>query len=167
MTIAQIENRACLGLTLATLPGVKVQPFYLAAMDVPDPLDPPSAWKRAVGLSGADSPALDVGGAMGTGEEAGVGEPIFLSYATTQSIDALQDYIAGMDATFPRSQKIGAIASTVSRYMSTRCLVGMNGPVSSHAFLLSVSSHAFLLSVMRCWQLQRGLCLVPRGVCRV
>lgn len=51
---------------------------------------------------------------VGTGAE-GAGEPIFLLYATPQSIDSLQDYIVGMDATFPRSGKIGAIASTVSR----------------------------------------------------
>lgn len=102
----QIENRSCLGLTLATLPGVKVQPFYLADMDVPDPFDPPAVWERAVQLRDADA---------GQEGKAGVGEPIFLSYSTTTSIDALGDYMAGMDQAFPRSQKIGSIASTVSR----------------------------------------------------
>lgn len=106
VAIAQIENRSCLGLTLATLPGVKVQPFYLADMDVPDPFDPPAVWTRAVQLRDADA---------GQEGEAGVGEPIFLSYSTTTSIDALGDYMAGMDQAFPRSQKIGSIASTVSR----------------------------------------------------
>ena len=100
-----------MGLTLATLPGVKVQPFYLADMDVPDPFDPPAVWKRAVQLRDADIPA----NADEEGGEAGVGEPIFLSYSTTTSIDALGDYMAGMDQAFPRSQKIGSIASTVSR----------------------------------------------------
>lgn len=76
-------------------------------MDVPDPLDPPADWKRAVRMRHYVESA-------GAGEE-GVGEPIFLLYATPQSIDALQDYISGMDVTFPRSAKIGAIASTVSR----------------------------------------------------
>lgn len=106
VALAQIENRSCLGLTLATLPGVKVQPFYLADMDVPDPFDPPAVWKRAVQLRDVDA---------GSEGGAGVGEPIFLSYSTTASIDALGDYMAGMDQAFPRSQKIGSIASTVSR----------------------------------------------------
>lgn len=115
VAIAQIENRTCLGLTLATLPGVKVQPFYLAAMDVPDPFDPPAMWKRAVGMRDSDNPSVDIKGLIGAAGEAGVGEPIFMVYATPQSIDSLGDYMAGMDATFPRSQKIGAMASTVSR----------------------------------------------------
>lgn len=112
---AQIENRICLGLTLATLPGVKVQPFYLAGMDVPNPIDPPAVWTRAVRIRDEDNPEIDVGEAAGPGGEAGMGEPIFMAYATTQSIDAFGDYMAGMDAAFPQSQKIGAIASTVSR----------------------------------------------------
>ena len=107
--VLQVENRVCLGLTLATLPGVRVQPFYLNDMDVPDPLDPPSEWKRAVRMRDYEEPTNGAGCAEGTGE------PIFLLYATPQSIDSLQDYIAGMDVAFPRSGKIGAIASTVSR----------------------------------------------------
>lgn len=116
-TSLQVENRACVGLTLATLPGVKVRPFYLDSMDIPDPLDPPGAWRRAVKTEqwGGDS-AAGAGGLTGEGgAEEGVGEPIFILYATAQSIDALGDYMAGMDAVFPRSGKIGAIASTVSR----------------------------------------------------
>eukprot|EP00904_Undaria_pinnatifida_P010455 jgi/Undpi1/653/HiC_scaffold_10.g04117.m1 len=111
----EIENRTCFGLTLASLPGVKVKPFYLAAMDIPDPLDPPSMWKKAVQLRDGDMPVIGADGETGEGGEGGVGEPIFLSYSTTQSIDALGDYLAGMDAAFPRSQKVAAIASTVSR----------------------------------------------------
>ncbi|CAN0573397.1 unnamed protein product, partial [Ectocarpus sp. 12 AP-2014] len=106
--VVEIENRSCLGLTLATLPGVKVQPFYLADMDVPDPFDPPAVWKRAVQLPG-------------------VGEPIFLSYSTTASIDALGDYMAGMDQAFPRSQKIGSIASTVSSLTRSCVFFGEGG----------------------------------------
>lgn len=122
LLLLQIENRACLGLTLATLPGVSVQPFYLHDMDVPDPLDPPAVWQRAVGMRDYDAtvPAIESGeesleDGRGKGGEAGVGEPIFLLYATPQSIDALGDYMSGMDSAFPRSGKIGAMASTVSR----------------------------------------------------
>lgn len=111
----QIENRVCLGLTLATLPGVKVQPFYLADMDVPDPLDPPSVWRRAVRLRDGDSPAINAERALESSGQAGLGDPIFMTYATTTSIDALGEYMEGLDAAFPRSQKIGTIASTVSR----------------------------------------------------
>lgn len=84
-------------------------------MDIPDPLDPPSMWKKAVQLRDGDMPVVGADGETGEGGEGGVGEPIFLSYSTTQSIDALGDYLAGMDAAFPRSQKVAAIASTVSR----------------------------------------------------
>eukprot|EP00752_Nemacystus_decipiens_P001480 g1455.t1 len=116
--VVEIENRSCLGLTLATLPGVKVQPFYLADMDVPDPFDPPAVWKRAVQLRDTD---------VGQEGEAGVGEPIFLSYSTTTSIDALGDYMAGMDQAFPRSQKIGSIASTVSSLTRSCVFFGEGG----------------------------------------
>lgn len=84
-------------------------------MDVPDPLDPSSEWKKAVHLRDEDIPAIGADGETGEGGGGGVGAPIFLSYATTQSIDALGDYMAGMDAAFPQSQKVAAIASTVSR----------------------------------------------------
>lgn len=111
-----MENRACVGLTLATLPDVDVQPFYLAEMDVPDPLDPPAAWRRAVRMKRKEADEPELGGASSVhGRDAGVGEPIFLTYCTPQSIDVLADFSAGMDATFPLSGKIGAIASTVSR----------------------------------------------------
>lgn len=114
--IIKVENRACVGLTLATLPGVEVQPFYLSDMDVPDPLDPPAVWRRALKMKQSDaSPAAGWEEAEGDGAEEGVGEPIFLLYATAQSIDALGEYMTGVDAAFPRSGKIGAIASTVSR----------------------------------------------------
>ena len=84
-------------------------------MDVPDPLDPSSEWKKAVNLRDDDIPAIGADGATGEEREGGVGEPIFLSYVTTQSIDALGDYMEGIDAAFPQSQKVAAIASTVSR----------------------------------------------------
>ncbi|CAN0399608.1 unnamed protein product [Ectocarpus sp. 12 AP-2014] len=125
--VVEIENRSCLGLTLATLPGVKVQPFYLADMDVPDPFDPPAVWKRAVQLRDSDIPATDASGDAGAGGKAGVGEPIFLSYSTTASIDALGDYMAGMDQAFPRSQKIGSIASTVSSLTRSCVFFGEGG----------------------------------------
>lgn len=104
-----------MGLTLATLPGVKVQPFYLDPMDVPGLLDPSEEWKRAVRLPDGAIPRVDAETVVGAGGEAGFGEPIFLAYATTQSIDALGGFMDGMDFAFPRSQKMGAIASTVSR----------------------------------------------------
>ncbi|CAM9123692.1 unnamed protein product [Ectocarpus sp. 4 AP-2014] len=125
--VVEIENRSCLGLTLATLPGVKVQPFYLADMDVPDPFDPPAVWKRAVQLRDSDISATDAGGDAGAGGKAGAGEPIFLSYSTTASIDALGDYMAGMDQAFPRSQKIGSIASTVSSLTRSCVFFGEGG----------------------------------------
>lgn len=84
-------------------------------MDVPDPFEPPAVWKRAVHLRDADIPVGSDTDEEGESGEAGIGEPIFLSYSTTTSIDALGDYMAGMDQAFPRSQKIGSIASTVSR----------------------------------------------------
>lgn len=114
-----MENKACLGLTLATLPGVRVQPFYLAPMDVPDPMDSAREWERAVRLTGREVLSVHQDVAAGKDEEAGLGEPIFLTYSTSQSIDSLGDFVAGMDMAFPGSKKIGVIASTVSRRESS------------------------------------------------
>lgn len=114
-----MENKACLGLTLATLPGVRVQPFYLAPMDVPDPMGSAREWERAVRLTGREVLSVDQEVAAGGDKEAGLGEPIFLTYSTSQSIDSFGDFVAGMDVAFPGSKKIGVIASTVSRQESS------------------------------------------------
>ncbi|CAM9539265.1 unnamed protein product, partial [Choristocarpus tenellus] len=107
---AEVENQVCFGLSLASLPGVDVQPFYLTDMDVPDLLDPPAVWKRAMRMA-KDS---------GVGEQ-GMEESnlIFLTYATPQSVDMLGNWMQGMDYVFPEASKVGAMASTVSSL--TRC----------------------------------------------
>ncbi|CAM9321707.1 unnamed protein product, partial [Ascophyllum nodosum] len=128
----ELENKACLGLTLATLPGVRVQPFYLAPMDVPDPLEPTREWERAVRLKGRGVTSVDGEGGAEAGGEAGVGEPIFVTYSTSQSIDSFGDFVVGMDAAFPNSKKIGTIASTVSS-LSRSCLFYGEGESSGLA----------------------------------
>ncbi|CAM9106885.1 unnamed protein product [Discosporangium mesarthrocarpum] len=124
----EIENRPCFGLCLASLPDVEVQPFYLAGIDVPDPTDPPSRWRRAVGL-----PSKRVKSTGNEGEEGGgdgpervgrggeVDDPIFLVYGTPQSVDPLGDWMEGMDYAFPKATKVGAMSSTVSS-LSRSCL---------------------------------------------
>ena len=87
----EIENRPGCSLTVASLPGVDLVPFYLNGDDLPDLDSGPDSWEGAVGVTAESSPH-------------------FLLLLDPFSFPA-QDFIQGMDFAFPRSVKVGGMAS--------------------------------------------------------
>jgi len=90
----EVEGEPGLSLTLATLPGVKIQPFHLAADELPDLDSPPDAWMELIGVSAAD-------------------HPNFILLADPFSAQ-INDLLQGLDFAYPGSVKVGGLASAGS-----------------------------------------------------
>ena len=88
----EVEHRAGISLTAASLPGVELSPFHLDGSDVPDMDAPPDAWENAINVSKQD-------------------DPRFVLLADPFSFPC-QNFVVGMDYAFERSVKIGGLASS-------------------------------------------------------
>jgi len=87
----EVEERPALSITAARLPGVAVHPFHLDETDLPDADAAPRAWEAMLGVTPGD-------------------RPHFVVLAEPFSFPA-DDFIRGLDYAFPRSAKIGGLAS--------------------------------------------------------
>ncbi|TVQ11274.1 MAG: hypothetical protein EA368_05860 [Leptolyngbya sp. DLM2.Bin27] len=87
----ELEDTPALSLTVATLPGVSVQPFHLTVEDLPDLDSPPDAWAELVGVA----PEAD---------------PQFILMADPFS-SKVTDLLQGLDFAYPSGVKIGGLAS--------------------------------------------------------
>lgn len=88
----EVETGPALSLCLATLPGVKVQTFYLRDSDLPDLDSPPNAWVEAIGVD----PALN---------------PQFVVLADPFSA-GITDLLQGLDFAYPQAVKVGGLAGS-------------------------------------------------------
>lgn len=86
----EVESEPALVLTLAILPGVKVQPFYLSATDLPDLDSPPDAWVESIGVPATDQPHF-----------------ILLADPFASKIN---DLLQGLDFAYPGAVKVGGLA---------------------------------------------------------
>ncbi len=91
----ELESQPGVSLTAAVLPGVKIHPFALPDEDMPDLDASPRAWEKWIGVSAAS-------------------QPQFLFLADPFSFRT-ENFILGMDYAFPRSPKIGGLASGASQ----------------------------------------------------
>ncbi len=87
----EVEAQPAIALTLAQLPGVAIEPFYVEAESLPDSDAPPDAWYDVLGLD----PAL---------------EPQFVLLSDGFGGGAL-DLVQGLDFAYPQSTKVGGLAS--------------------------------------------------------
>ncbi len=87
----EIEGNPALSLTVAHLPGVKVEPFYLESQQFPDLDSSPTAWIDLIGVSPADNPDF-----------------ILLADPFSSRIN---DLLEGLDFAYPGAKKIGGLAS--------------------------------------------------------
>ena len=87
----EVERRAAVALTAALLPDVEVVPFHLDGDALPAATAPAATWERAVGV-GADR------------------SPGFVLLPDPFTFDA-ETLVAGLDAAYPDSPKIGGLAS--------------------------------------------------------
>ena len=87
----EVEQRPAISLTAGVLPGVKVKTFHMNDEDMPDLDAGPRAWESALGVEAA-------------------GRPDFVLLADPFSFRT--DVLAmGLDYAFPRSAKVGGLAS--------------------------------------------------------
>ncbi|WP_448564475.1 FIST signal transduction protein [Trichothermofontia sp.] len=88
----EIESAPALALTLAHLPGVKVNTFHIEAANLPDLDGPPSAWVDLTGVDPRDRPQ-------------------FILLADPGSA-RVSDLLQGLDFAYPQSVKLGGLASS-------------------------------------------------------
>lgn len=88
----EVETRPALSVTVASLPDVEVSGFYLEDDELPSPDASPEAWKAALGLSQWQR------------------QPSFLLLADPFEFE-LTSLLRGLDYAYPRSVKIGGLAS--------------------------------------------------------
>ena len=91
----EVEHRAGFALSAAILPGVELTSFHLENDALPDADAPPDEWEAAVGTRADKSPQ-------------------FVLIADPFSIDG-DAMLMGLDYAFPRSVKIGGLASGASQ----------------------------------------------------
>lgn len=89
----EVETTPALSLTLAQLPGVEVCGFHLDDDELPTPDAAPDAWRKALSLPPT----------MGQ-------EPSFLLLADPFDFE-LESFLQGLDYAYPRSLKLGGLAS--------------------------------------------------------
>ena len=104
----EIEHKAALSITAAVLPGVTITPFRLDDDALPGLDDAPGRWEEAIGVHASDDPQFVI-----------VADPFSMSRA--------EDMLRGFDYAFPKSAKIGGLASGASG-------PGQNALYLDHAF---------------------------------
>lgn len=87
----EVEETPALSLTVAVLPGVTVQPFYLPVHQLPDLDSPPQAWIEALGVDPAQNPGFIVLADPGSSQ--------------------ITDLLEGLDFAYPEAVKVGGLAS--------------------------------------------------------
>jgi small ligand-binding sensory domain FIST len=97
-TVREVEDAPALGVTLAHLPGVKVQPFHVIGDELPDLDGPPQEWADAIGVDPADEPCF-----------------VVLSDAMSSRIN---DLLRGLDYAYPGAVKVGGLATGSSMFGS-------------------------------------------------
>ena len=97
-TVREVEDAPALGLTLAHLPGVNVQPFHVIGDELPDLDGPPQQWAEVIGVDPASEPCF-----------------ILLSDAMSSRIN---DLLQGLDYAYPGAVKVGGLATGPSMFGS-------------------------------------------------
>ena len=104
----EVEHRPAVSLVAARLPKVRVRPFSVQDEDLPDLDASPRAWESIVGVRAGE-------------------DPQFLVLADPFSIRS-DNFLLGLDYAFPKSAKIGGLASGASEpgrnalYLNNLCL---------------------------------------------
>ena len=114
----ELEETPGLSVTAAILPGVRAFALHLRDEDLPGPDDPPLAWQKAVGADAVDNPG-------------------FITLVSP-FMGRSDDLLMGLDYAFPRSQKVGGVASGL-RHVGERALFLDGQRFPDGALVLSLS----------------------------
>ena len=87
----EVERRPGVAVAAAHMPDVDILPFHFRQDELPSPDDPPEAWQELIGIDGLENPAFII-----------IPEPF------TIQADLL---LSGLDYAYPKSVKIGGLAS--------------------------------------------------------
>ena len=87
----EVERRPGVAIAAASLPGVSITPFHISQDDLPTPDSPPGPWEDLIGVPATEDPSL-----------------ILLPDPLSVEADRL---ITGLDYAYPKSPKIGGLAS--------------------------------------------------------
>ncbi|MDH5762400.1 MAG: FIST C-terminal domain-containing protein [Nitrospinota bacterium] len=87
----EIEQKPAFSLTAAHLPKVELQAIQTDTMDLPDPDTAPSVWQNWLGVEAAKNPHFII-----------LADPFTFRG---------EEFLAGMDFAYPRSAKVGGLAS--------------------------------------------------------
>jgi small ligand-binding sensory domain FIST len=90
------EGDPALSITLAVLPDVRIQPFYLRADQLPDLDSSPDRWVDVLGVDPAQNPQ-------------------FILFADSMSA-RINDLLQGLDYAYPQSVKIGGLTAGISSF---------------------------------------------------
>ena len=100
----EVEHSPGFALAVAQLPDVSLHPFHIDDSSLPDGDAPPNAWEALIGSSAGDDPSL-------------------LLLADPFSVRG-EDLLAGLDYAFPRSIKVGGMASGGNQAGANALFVG-------------------------------------------
>ncbi len=95
----EIEGNPALSLTVAHLPGVKVQGFHISADQIPDLDSAAKAWTDLTGVSPDENPDFIL-----------LADPFF---------SKVNDLLEGLDFAYPNAKKVGGLASAMAMGMQT------------------------------------------------
>ncbi|MCA0312213.1 MAG: FIST C-terminal domain-containing protein [Candidatus Melainabacteria bacterium] len=87
----EAENQSAIALTGAILPGVEMRAFHIVSDAIPDLDDPPDSWEKLMQVQGQE-------------------EPVFILLGDPFSFK-IEPFVQGLDYAFPRSVKLGGLAS--------------------------------------------------------
>jgi small ligand-binding sensory domain FIST len=87
----EVEQQAAFSITCASMPGVKIQPFYSETKQLPDQDTSPSVWREWLDVNIED-------------------QPHFIFLADPFSFRG-EEFLAGVDFAYPNSKKVGGLAS--------------------------------------------------------
>lgn len=87
----ELEGAPGISLTVASMPGVDIQPFHITRNDLPTPDAPPDAWIQRLAIDPAQAPQ-------------------FLLLLDPFSMP-VEEFLSGLDYAYPHNVKVGGLAS--------------------------------------------------------
>lgn len=87
----EVENHPAISIAAARLPGVKIRPFKIDDEDLPDLDSSPKTWEKLIGIEQQSDPQFIL-----------LADPFSMS---------VENFILGLDYAYPKSVKIGGLAS--------------------------------------------------------